>query len=214
MKIATLFLTMVAFYPATLRADMILNGSFESGPNPGSFMNLAGGSTAIDSWFVTGDGIDYTGTLWQASEGSRSLDLDGSGTAPFPNGGIAQTFATTVGMRYVVQFDMAGNPNSGPAIKPMRVSAAGDESDFFFDITGKSVNNMGWERKTWEFVATSTFSTIEFRSLTVSPNTGWGPALDNVSVTAVPEPSTFLHVALISSISVLCRRNRRFPARQ
>ena len=176
----------------TAHANLVLNGSFELGIDPGVFINLPGGSTAIDNWIVTGDGIDYVGSGWQSSDGNRSLDLDGSVGSPSPNGGVSQTFATTSGTRYVVQFDMAGNPGSGPTIKPMRVSAAGQQSDFFFDITGQTSTDMGWETNQWEFMASDSSTTLEFRSLTTPPDTGWGPALDNVLVQAVPEPSTAL----------------------
>jgi len=185
---------------ATKAASILVNGSFEQGPAAGSFVNLPGGTTSITGWVVTGEGIDYIGTLWTSSNGIHSLDLDGSVgstiTPPFVHGGIAQTFATSPGTAYLVTFDMAGNPANAPTIKPMRVSAAGQQMDFTFDITGKSFANMGWLPKSWSFTANSASTTLTFSSLTISPLTGWGPALDNVSVTAaasaVPEPSTFV----------------------
>jgi len=41
---------------------------------------------------------------------------------------------------------------------------------------------MGWTRKSWVFTATGSSTTLEFRSLTVSPQTGFGAAIDNVVV--------------------------------
>jgi len=67
----------------------------------------------------------------------------------------------------------------------MHVSAAGQSMEFTFDITGKNFKNMGWLPKSWTFTATAVTTTLEFRSLTVSPLTGYGPAIDNVSVTAL-----------------------------
>jgi len=180
---------------AAKASSLLVNGSFEQGPPVGSFLNLPGGSTSITGWVVTGEGIDYVGSLFPASDGTHCIDLDGSSrsakTPPFAEGGIAQTFATTPGTRYQVTFDMAGNPLRGPILKPMRVSAAGQEMDFTFDITGKSGYNMGWVSKSWTFTANSASTTIEFRSLTASPTTGWGAVIDNVSVTApdgAPQP--------------------------
>jgi outer membrane protein OmpA-like peptidoglycan-associated protein len=80
---------------------------------------------------------------------------------------------------------MAGNTAAPPAMKPMRVSAAGQSMEFAFDITGKTFRNMGWLAKSWTFTAGDATTTLEFRSLTVSPRTGFGPAIDNVSVTAL-----------------------------
>ena len=183
-------------------ANLIQNGSFETATvNPGaSFIGLGAGSTAITGWTVSQGSIDYIGTLWQASNGSRSLDL-GAGASP---GGIKQTFNTTVGGTYRVTFDLAGNPNASPIIKEMRVSAGGSSADFSFDTTGKSNSNMGWLSKSWDFTANSTTTTLEFISLT---NSFAGPALDNVSVIAlsppsIPEPSSVLGLLSLGVLGI------------
>ena len=168
--------------------SLIVNGDFEEGPAVATYMNLATGAVSLKGWIVTGEGIDYVGSRYYLpSKGMRSLDLDGSAasktTPPYVQGGIAQTFPTTPGQRYVASFDMAGNPNRPPAQKPMRVSAAGQSMEFVFDITGKNGRNMGWLRKEFTFTAKETSTTLEFRSLTVSPLTGYGAAIDNVTVT-------------------------------
>ena len=178
---------------ANAQANLLTNGSFELGPSLGgsTFSNVIGGSTAITGWTVTGSTIDYIGSLWQHSNGTRSIDLDGS-TFPYTNGGVAQSFATTPGTVYAVSFDLAGNPNNFPTFKPMRVSAAGQSQDFTFDITGRSYADMGWLARSWTFNAVAATTTLEFRSLTQeAQQIGWGAALDNVSVTAVPEPGTW-----------------------
>ena len=174
-------------------ANLIQNGSFETAtvnPNPGtSYITLGVGSTVITGWTVSQATIDYIGTYWQASEGSRNLDLSGLNA-----GGIQQTFNTTVGETYRVTFDLAGNTDYSPTIKEMRVSAGGNSADFSFDITGKSRSNMGWVSKSWGFTATGTTTTLSFLNLVDTP---YGPALDNVSVIAlsspsIPEPSSML----------------------
>ena len=165
--------------------NLIQNGSFETATvNPGPFLQLNAGSTVITGWTVSQGSIDYIGTLWQASNGVRSVDLAGSG-----NGKIEQTFNTTIGTTYRVTFDLAGNPNASPIIKDMRVSAGGSSADFSFNTTGKSNSNMGWLSKSWDFTANSTTTTLEFIGL---GNSDAGAALDNVSVIAVPEPSSML----------------------
>jgi hypothetical protein len=58
---------------------------------------------------------------------------------------------------------------------------------------------MGWANDSWTFTATGSTTTLEFDTAD-SPATGWGPALDNVSVTAfgstVPEPSTSVLIGI------------------
>ena len=172
-------------------ASLLVNGSFEEGPSAGRFVNVAGGSVVIKGWSVTGEGVDYIGTLWRGSEGVHSIDLDGSvrsSTTPgYVHGGVAQTFATTAGTRYLVTFDLAGNPYAPPKKKPMRVSAAGQSQDFSFDVTGKNPARMGWAPTRWTFTANSASTTLEFSSLTVSRSTGWGAVIDNIVVTAVED---------------------------
>ncbi|TRU91680.1 MAG: choice-of-anchor C family protein [Microcystis novacekii Mn_MB_F_20050700_S1] len=168
--------------------NLIQNGSFETATvNPGPFLQLNAGSTVITGWTVSQGSIDYIGTYWQASDGGRSLDMQGIGS-----GKIEQTFNTTIGATYRVTFDLAGNTFGGSAInaiKQMRVSAGVSSADFSFDITGKSPSNMGWVSKSWDFTANSTTTTLGF----IGINSGdTGAALDNVSVIAVPEPSSML----------------------
>ena len=189
-------------------ANLIQNGSFETATvtpsNPPGFLTLNVGSTAITGWTVTQGTIDYVDTAnWQAADGNRSLDLDGTFNSA---GGIQQTFNTIIGSLYRVIFDMAGNPTLEPPVKNMRVSAAGTSSDFSFDVTGKSGTNMGWVSKSWDFTATSTTTTLEFISLT---GTGAGPALDNVSVvevssqpSSIPEPSSILGILSLGVLGI------------
>jgi choice-of-anchor C domain-containing protein len=178
--------------PAQQPAGLIRNGSFEEGPAAPVFLNLPGKSTALPGWVVTGEGIDLVGAgYWRASEGTYAIDLDGSArsriTPPHVKGGIAQTFATLKGKRYRVSFDLAGNTNHGPTMKPMRVKAAGDSADFTFDATGKTGRNMGWMQKEWVFTAAADSTTLEFTSLTRSPETGYGAAIDRVAVVLLDE---------------------------
>ncbi len=68
----------------------------------------------------------------------------------------------------------------------MRVEAAGQSADFSFDTTGKTLQNMGWQNFSWEFIATSSQTKLEFYSLsTESTNANYGLVLDNISVKAL-----------------------------
>ena len=186
-------------------ASLIVNGSFEMGPAVGQFLNLANGNTSVRGWVVTGEGVDYVSTgYWTSSDGARAIDLDGSArsrlTPPYVQGSVEQTFATTPGTRYRVTFDLAGNPNQLPRVKRMRVSAAGQEAEFTFDTTGKTGARMGWTPEHWTFTANAASTTLGFRSLTVSPQTGYGAAIDNVAV--VPEPAPLSVVETEKEIQV------------
>ncbi len=187
----------------------LLNGSFEQGiAFSAGYLELNSGSSAIDDWTVIGGGvkvIDYIGSYWQASDGKRSLDLNGN---PGP-GGVQQSIATIIGQTYLVQFDMAGNPDGAPAIKQLLVSAVGNATQsqsFSFNTAGHTKAAMGWTTMTWQFTADTTATTLRFESMLTG--TPFGPALDNVSVVAVPAPAAILLGAMGTGLVGWLRRRR------
>lgn len=160
--------------------NLLVNGSFEEGPDVDNFVALDSGSTAIKGWTVTRGQIDYIGTHWVSGHGKRSLDLHGS-----PGfGGIKQTFKTVEGQRYRVTFLMAGSPGSKSSVNTLCVRAAGKKEVFSFDNEGRTHQNMGWTKKSWEFDAVSTETTLEIHTLDDEDELA-GPALDDVRVVAV-----------------------------
>lgn len=161
------------------------NGSFETGnyvrfSADYDFARVYAPSTAIDNWTVTQGSVDWIGAYWQAQQGSRSLDLDGDEGVP---GAISQTFDTNVGSSYFVSFYMSGNPDQGPTLKTMTVSATGGSTTAYtYDTSaaGTTLANMQWAVKGYTFTATSVATTLTFTSTTPG---GYGPALDNVVIT-------------------------------
>jgi choice-of-anchor C domain-containing protein len=165
--------------------DLIVNGSFEEGVDPGGTgnirvggTNLTTGSSAVSQWNV-GLNIDYIGTLWKAADGNRSVDLSGSGP-----GSVSQSVPTEVGGMYEVQFMFAGNPQGNdkpeiPKVKTMDVEVSGalKERTFEFDTTNTSDQAMGWREEKFNFSATSTTTTLTFSGKTPG---AYGPTLDNV----------------------------------
>jgi choice-of-anchor C domain-containing protein len=157
----------------------ITNGSFETGTyveNGPGFEMLPAGSAEITGWTVSSGSIDWIGGLWQAQDGSKSLDLDGD--AP---GAISQDLATTIGDSYVVSFYLSGNSNGGQAVKTLIVSATGTApATYTFDASAISNSAMGWRQEGYSFVATSATTTLTFASGDTAG--AFGPALDNVVV--------------------------------
>ncbi len=198
-------LLLTIFLPVSSALAMsILNGSFEQGTDPGAFLNSPAGSGNITSWEIIGLSVDYIGTVWQASDGNRSLDLEG--IEANAGGGVRQSFATDIGQMYEVTFDMAGNPVGEVGIKVLNVSAGDNNQNFLFDTVESSLEFMNWDTRMFTFTATSTSTTLTFTQ--VSPLTAFGAALDNVDVHLVPEPSTGLLLgAALAGLAVyrLCR---------
>jgi choice-of-anchor C domain-containing protein len=174
------------------QADLITNGSFELGSyTTASYQTLNTGSTAITGWTVTSGSIDWIGNYWTASDGNRSIDLAGSGA----NGLIVgQSFNTVIGQSYLVQFDMAGNPDKSYDKALIGLMVGGTQQIFNFDQNTQTKTSMGWETKSFTFMADSTSTKLSFGNYSNDSHDSWGAALDNVRVDAapVPEPGTML----------------------
>jgi choice-of-anchor C domain-containing protein len=192
------------FAASPAHANLLTNGSFENGVGApsSSFSTLFSPNTDITDWAVTGGSIDWIADYWQPSDGNHSIDLDGL----FQAGTLVTSFATTMGQTYRVSFDLAGNPDNGDPIKHLEVTAGAGSQTYTFDTTGHSHGSMGWETQTFDFTATSTLTSLSFISQD-DPTSAFGPALDNVSVDAVPEPATLMLLgAGLSALGLVKRR--------
>lgn len=216
MKKIALAAALLAFSTAGHAAtNLITNGSFELGTNPGVSKSLNGGSTAITGWKVGGASVDYIGSYWQAHDGKRSIDLSGSTKKNGSYAGsVSQTFATAIGKTYQVNFWMAGNPDGAPWLKTILTSATNagaiDQlyADTFSVTPGLNTRaNMGWQQRSFRFTATGTKTTLNFQS---AVNTAYGAALDDVSAMAVPEPAVWgMMIAGFGVIGFQARRRRK-----
>lgn len=162
---------------ATVPDQIVVNGSFESPTRrTGTWTLLNEGDMSIDGWVVGPGSVDHINGYWSGSDGTHSVDLDGSAV-----GQIYQDLTGLVfGRTYRVAFDLSGNPDCGPAVKTVAVSAAGQSATFSFDTSGLSRPAIPWVTHYFEFTATA-----ETERLTFASQTGGqycGPALDNVRV--------------------------------
>src|SRR5258705_12735230 len=101
-RLLALILAVACETPA--RANLLANGSFETGPAPGVSMQLNPGSTAVTGWTVTRASIDYVGTEWTAAQGVRSIALNGLAARR-----TSQAFATVPLPQYPVPRFNAGH---------------------------------------------------------------------------------------------------------
>jgi choice-of-anchor C domain-containing protein len=192
---------------SALAASIVANGSFEDGlSNIGKFTTITSGLT---NWTISSGNVDYIGSYWLASNGSRSLDLNGS-SIPTPT--VSQAVSLTGGQQYLLSFDMAGNPDGGPLTKSLTVAVgtALPSQSVTFDSTGKTTTAMGWITKSFLFTAPSTGSyALSFKSDVTDPCC-YGPALDNVSISAVPEAETYaMMLAGLGLVGIATRRRTR-----
>ncbi len=156
--------------------NILTNGSFEDGIHRGpTVQTLYPNDTEMNGWKVISGSVDWIyGSVWPAQAGNYSLDMNG-----YTAGTIEQNFSTTIGATYLVQFYLGANPGANPTVT-LSVKATGGLSQGFIVSPAPSVT---WTKESYTFTATQLTTTL---TIAGDPNAGAsGPALDNVSVTAV-----------------------------
>lgn len=184
----------------------------------------APGSTDITGWSVVSTNIDWVNGFWQAADGTHSLDLNGN----LGPSGVEQTIATVPGELYRLSFSFSGNPNlgtergiAGDLLASLSVSVGPVSNDFTFDVLPTHTNsNMDWITESFDFTAVSNATLIQFISTTTlpffprtsgdppTPNCCYGPIIDNVSVTNVPEPPSLAVFCFAFTTLTLVGRRR------
>jgi choice-of-anchor C domain-containing protein len=187
-------------------AQMVTNGSFEVGPDPGgSFITLNAVDNSILGWSVDSGSIDYIGGYWPAQDGTRSIDLAGNSV-----GSISQLITGTVaGQLYTVNFWASRNPDGGDDLRTGIVSFGGVDMPFAYS-SANSLSDMMWAPYSFNFLATGSSTSLSFAA-DGSAGCCYGPALDNVSLdAAVPEPATWAMMLLgFGAIGFGMRRRRK-----
>ncbi len=182
------FVCVAALAGSAATAATITNGSFETGLVPGKSVLLNNGDLAsITGWKIASGNIDYVGTAWQASNGSRSIDL--SGTGP---GSLLQTVHVVAGTSYLVTFDLSGTYDGsiGPRTSPStaRVSVNSLSPVTYSYNLQNHVEDMMYLHETYAFTATSDIAVLRFAGLDKG---NYGAVLDNVAISVAPAAFAF-----------------------
>lgn len=202
-------------------ANLVKNGSFEEGsfvPDARKFMQLSAGATDLTAWSISGsttlgwrqyiDGIHDSGVA--AHDGNYSLDFTGTHDGDiYPT--LSQVIETVINQQYLVTFYVGAGGGERSIIRgfegPAKVLASAGGTTFI----GANMNGLSrhttWVQNSFSFIATSTATVLSF--------TGYSKtgccliALDDVSVTAVPEPETLsMLLAGLGVTGAFVRRRR------
>jgi hypothetical protein len=202
----------------TTKAQIILNGSFEQ-PALSSTVNYTS-TFSFTGWSgaSTGDGgtagvVLGTNFGLTPEDGNQAFSFNGNNP---PDGTfIEQTFSTTIGQSYAVDFWLGRNGDPafdvGPETLEVQASVLNASNTTISSITAEPPSTDTWSMSTFAFTANSSTSTLLFTDISGSnPNSDL--FLDNVSVSAVPEPSTY--AALTGLIVLGFAAYRRNPNRK
>jgi len=151
-------------------------------------MPLAVGATDMTGWTVQIAPLAWIGPSnpfgLSASDGSYFLDLSGyHDSSPFA-GVLQASIPTTIGTTYRLSFDIGTDTRYDSAAVGIVATTGIDTATFNSTPTGLNQ----WQGFMFDFIATSATTTI---SLDGQPGANQAYlGLDNVSLTAIPEPST------------------------
>jgi len=156
--------------------ELITNGSFEIPDiGDGSFSERPAGNTGMTGWTI-GNGVMLDNNKFGTpSDGNQFLDLQSNTFGGGSAGIISQSFATEIGVNYVLTFDYSAV--SSDASMTITYDLGGLAQTVTFSNSGGQV----WATETYLFTATSTNTILTFEGDFLGAIAG--PGIDNVSVT-------------------------------
>lgn len=162
--------------------NLVVNGDFElysSGNLSAGYLTVAAGSTVIDGWTVQGASVDLIQGNYGAISGV-SIDLAGS---PGP-GSIFQDILVEANKTYRLSWDYFRNGVGTPLTVEFGTNSAAIYSTS--NLTSPTTGQLSFSS------TTAGFATVKFSSGAGS----FGPTIDNIIVTTVPNPSSLALFAL------------------
>jgi hypothetical protein len=182
-------------------ASIVTNGSFEQGP--GGIGSFSGWQTILGDAATFVDSSGQTGThAGQASDGLWSAYF--GSTAASGGSSILQTLTTVVNQTYLLTFDLA-NDNGGNRPSNAFLATLGGVPVF----STSNLPAQDYAHEQVAFVASGSATTLAFSGY----NDGGYLQLDNVVVTATPEPSGFT-LLLVGSLAIVFIAGGSRPLRE
>ncbi len=200
-----ILVVLLACSPAGARADLVVNGGFETGDFTGWTVTAgASGSYIVVSSF----GTAHTGAPFGPHSGQYEASFGGIGPG---DDSISQTLSTTPGQSYVLEYWLANISGPGPT-EHFQASWGGQV------ISASIISNaeaFPYTEYSFTVVASASMTQIQFSGH--QDDTRF--TLDDVSVTpmtATPEPSSFV-LMLLGAVGLLVGhggwRRRHTPLR-
>ena len=187
----------VPLLASAVGSNLVMNGSFEDD------------AQAFETWSIRPNLNGWTGNTdielrnnvaGAAFDGVNYVELDTT-----KNSSMSQSFNTTFGQTYQLSFAYSPRENVGSNSNGIEVFWNGGSLGTFSG-TGSASGNT-WRVETLDVLGTGEWTTLRFDAVGTSDSLGG--SLDNVSVTAVPEPQTYaLMLAGLGVMGFLVRRRK------
>ena len=190
-------------------ANLLTNGSFET-PNP-VYAALGTADTSINGWTTFLSGVEhfnpsaYDASLGAAADGLMAVDL--ANVSFLEGGGIQQALSTVNGQLYQLSFAVGSSNYVGRGLAAdIQLSIGGGApQNFLTDATSQAA--ITWKTYSLNFTGTGSSMMLAFSNKD-DPNTHFA-FLDDVSVTAVPEPASYaMMLGGLAVVGGIARRRR------
>lgn len=178
--------------------ELITNGSFEQNRIGANSWTI---KSALDGWNIGSKGVEVRNNVaGTAQNGNNFLELDSTA-----NSWISQTINTVAGGKYDLSFYYSPRQNTAAATNGIDVLWNGNllkhvEQDNFTSKTN-------WFKIELSMFAVGSLSNLSFQASGISDSIGG--SLDNVSLSAVPEPATIASMLLGLGLMGFTLRRRK-----
>lgn len=199
---------------STARAQLVLNGSFES-PTLSSTQNITG-SFNLGAWngFAESTGgnaglVFGTDSGLAPADGTQHFTFNGGNNSP--GGWIQQTLTTTPGTAYTLTFAIGRSGQTGYDLQLRTTATDTATSTSLLNTLTAPSGGIGYTSVTLSFIASGTSTRLRFTDASTN-NLNSDLYLDNVSLSsAIPEPSTYALLAGLAVLALAAHRKRPLP---